>query len=75
MIQSFKGMIPVVHPTAFVHPQAVVSREPTDSDQVPSLLEKSESSKNPLISSLHKQQVSRIALCMAKVNVTQSVSE
>ena len=24
MIQSFKGMVPVVHPTAFVHPQAVV---------------------------------------------------
>ena len=24
MIQSFKDMVPVVHPTAFVHPQAVV---------------------------------------------------
>lgn len=24
MIQSFKGMIPVVHPSAFVHPQATV---------------------------------------------------
>jgi len=24
MIQSFKGMVPVVHPSAFVHPQAVV---------------------------------------------------
>ncbi len=24
MIQSFKGMVPVVHPSSFVHPQAVV---------------------------------------------------
>jgi len=24
MIQSFKGMVPVVHPSAFIHPQAVI---------------------------------------------------
>ena len=24
MIQSFKGMVPVIHPSAYVHPQATV---------------------------------------------------
>ena len=41
MIQSFKGMVPVIHPSAYVHPQATVIGHVTigrtaTSDPVPS---------------------------------------
>ena len=37
MIQSFKGMVPVVHETAYVHPNAVVIGHVTIGKQIVSL--------------------------------------